>query len=199
MHLSQKFDTLVDHVRRLQVAQSYRQALILKLEYLKTQSLCESDRRDNFRNIRDAWEALQREAMQVKAFDKFKRDQCFWNSLEVFVGASPPIVHKPPPQSVPRDQYEKWDASNLLKYLEDQSGQKPVLEHMEWLSLRIGLIYLHSQSQSTRMMQDRNRKQIQFVYESIRPLLVKSKLLDPFKKHENLQRRWKAFIKGSII
>lgn len=199
MHLSQKFDTLIDHVRRLQVAQSYRQALILKLEYLKTQSLCESDRRDNFRNIRDAWEALQREAMQVKAFEKFKRDQSFWNSMEVFVGTSAPIIHKPPPPSPPRDPYEKWDASNLLKHLEIESGKKPVLEHAEWLALRIGLIYLHSQSESARMVQDRNRKNIQFVYESIRPLLIKSKLLDPFRSHQNLQRRWKAFVNGSIV
>jgi hypothetical protein len=173
--------------------------LIGHLEYLKTQTLCDLDRRDKFQDIRSAWESLQREAFKIKAFEKFKADQSFWNPLEVFVGAATPYFHKPPPATKPSDPYEKWDASNLLRHLEDQASQKPVLEHMEWIALRVGLMYLHSQAQLPRMSQDKNRKGIQFVYEAIRPLLIKSKLLDPFRKHQNLQRRWKAFIIGSIV
>ena len=125
MQLYRHFDELIYDANALPVPRDSKENLIAALRYLRTQTLCDQDRRDKRANYKEAWERVEFHFKNLEFRNRFKKSDEFYEPIYKFVGYGKfEIRYVPPvPRAADPSRYAEWSPEQILaEMLSDSSG-----------------------------------------------------------------------------
>lgn len=183
------FEYLSEHVKRQRIPNEIKRKVILELDWLRLQSLCDPDRQYPAAIIQRRWRDLCDVAAKFRLFDKAKQNPDVWDPIMSFVGERHAgrltmLVPSNGKRPLEVDQFFR----ELLSKLTQTKGASP----LERLALYCGLKYLESEAKRGRTQRD--RKSILPVWKGIHPLLKSQNLLAAYENDEPTIQRIKFFL-----
>lgn len=193
---SEAFGRMIKYTEKLHVPRLFKNDLIKKLDFLKTQSLCDADRRAKQSEIKEAWKALEEEAKVTDLFSVLRQDHQIWPAVLSFIKIAdekyvpPQVVKISRPQA--ENPYESWNAIDLFHFLRGEARFKRGISEIDRQILVLGLNCLYGEAEKPKLHQD--FQVIGEAWRAVKPILIKYKMLDRFEGEDNLSARLKYFI-----
>lgn len=193
MQLYQHFDQLIYDANALPVGRSIKEPLISALQYLRTQTLCDLDRRDQSTNYKEAWQTVEKHFKQLAFHEYFKKPEEFYDPIYRFVGVGAYEVRyaRPLPTPPRPSPFLNWTALQMLEEMVKESTG--VGSPQEKMKLKKDLSFLVDQAKKT--LANRHQSAIQVVWREIHPRLKSYALLRKFEA-EPMRSRLMKFLKG---
>lgn len=205
MHASQAFDRMIARCEKLAVPRSFKENLIHRLNYFKTQSLCDQDRKHDDRLIRERWAEFEKETRGCGLFEEARLDHSLWPEVISFVGVTDPkyVPEKkwePPPRNLepPRSPFEKWTPTDFFRHLKTKIASSSSIPKNERHFLKIAVSYLFVETMVPRSNSNRDPATVKETWKLAWPLLDKYKLLDEYRKDHQLKSRVEFFLKDGF-
>lgn len=193
--MSHYFEMLIAEVAKLGIGSEIRDDILAKLEFLKTESLCDFDRRKPASALREVWKNVDRQMTQHGLYDQYRPSKTMWETIGMFVEIG---MFRPAPSvrivrtsgGTLTPDYS-LSIPDLLKQItrECKSISPPVARARSEQSLR----YLEEESR--RPLPMRNQKEILATWKRIHPDLKKHAVLKNFEG-EPIKTKLIEFIGG---
>lgn len=205
MHPSQAFDRMIARCEKLAVPRSFKESLIHRLNYFKTQSLCDRDRKHDDRLIRERWAKMENETRGCGLFEEGRLDHSIWPEIISFIGVSDPKYvpekkwepqqRKVEPQ---KSRFEKWTAEDFFRHLKEKIVSSQAIPKSERQFLKVAVCYLFVETLIPRSNRSRDPATIRETWKVAWPLLNKYGLLDEYRKDTQLKSRVEFFLKDGF-
>jgi hypothetical protein len=195
--ISRCFEALIFEVNALPIPREYKDAMIGKLDFLRTQSLCDFDRRKPTAQLREAWKEVDRDMATHGLYDRYKPSRRVWDTIGMFVevGQFKPIAAKSAATDAATDAIKsKYHEASIIEIFElmrkDSSGVPSIKAK---LKLKAGLTFLIDEA--TKPLALRNHDVIVATWRDIHAELKIRSILKPFES-EPMKTRVLDFLKG---
>lgn len=205
MHPSQAFDRMIARCEKLAVPRTFKENLIHRLIYFKTQSLCDRDRKDEERLIKERWVEFESETRGCGLFEESRLDHTLWPEIISFIGVSdtkyvPEKKWEPPPRKFepPRSPFEKWTPTDFFRHLKEKISGTQSISKNERQFLKITVSYLFVETMIPRSNRSRDPAMIKEAWKFAWPLLNKHGLLDEYRRDTQLKSRVEFFLKDGF-
>lgn len=205
MHASDAFERMSKQAEKLDVPRTFRDSIIHRLAYFKTQSLCDMDRRHDARLIRERWKEFESETRGCGLFEACRLDHTLWPEVLAFIGIQDPkyVPEKrwePPPRTyeAPRSPFEKWGATDFFRHLKQKIAGARDLPSGEKNFLKVSVNYLFAESMIPRSSRERDVAAIKETWKLIWPILNKHGFLVEYRKDSQLKSRVEFFLKDGF-
>ncbi len=187
------FERLLVEVNALPIRREVKDDMIRQLEFLRTQSLADFDRRKPTADLREVWKNVDREMSQHGLYDRYTPSKHVWDTIGMFVevGQFRPVPAKPAPIVKPPSKLIGMDVTNLLRSMNDECSGIPFVK--ERMPLKTTLTFLEDESTKPKYL--RNQTEIRVAWKRIHPELKKRKVLDQFEE-EPMKSKLIEFLKG---
>ena len=174
--ISRCFDALIFEVNALPIPREYKDAMIGKLNYLRTQSLCDFDRRHSTSALREVWKEVDRDMATHGLYDRYKPSRRVWDTIGMFVevGQFKPVALKPVKVQSP---YQDATVVEILEAMRKEAAGVPMIKIK--LQLKAGLTFLIEEAKKKSDV--RNHSAIVATWKDLHPDLKKSAILQPFE------------------
>ncbi|CAN5635144.1 hypothetical protein BH10BDE1_BH10BDE1_10740 [soil metagenome] len=180
-HMSHYFKMLIAEVAKLRIPAEIRDDILAKLEFLKTESLCDFDRRKPASALREVWKNVDRQMAQHGLYNQYRPSKTMWETIGMFVEIG---MFRPAPTErvarttggtlTPDFSFSIPDLLNQIQR-ECRSISTPLERTRSEQSLR----YLEEESR--RPLPMRNQKEILATWKRIHPDLKKHAVLKKFE------------------
>ena len=205
MHASDAFERMKKRAEGLDVPRTFKTEIAHKLEYFKMQSLCDLDRRDKERVIRERWEEFENQTRGSGLFESCRLDHSLWPEVLAFIGVqdskyvpekkwAPPSRVKHPPIS----RFDKWTATDFFRHLKNKISGTKDLPPGEKNFLKVSVNFLFAETLLPRSNRERDTVAVKETWKLIWPLLDKHKLLDEYREDQQLRSRVEFFLKDGF-
>ncbi|MGE3263122.1 MAG: hypothetical protein AB7K68_15175 [Bacteriovoracia bacterium] len=205
MHASQAFDRMISSCEKLAVPRSFKENLVHRLNYFKTQSLCDRDRKHDEKLIRERWAEFESETRGCGLFEQARLDHAIWPEIISFIGVSDPkyVPEKKweaPARKFepPRSPFEKWTAEDFFRHLKSKISSSHDVPKNEKQFLKIAVCYLFVETMIPRSNRGRDPATIKETWKLAWPLLNKYGFLDEYRKDTQLKSRVEFFLKDGF-
>lgn len=202
MHPSKAFELLAARCEKLNVPRTFKDELVHRLNYFKIQSLCDHDRREDDRKIREHWAEFEGSCRGCGLFEDGRKDHALWPVVLGFLGIQDskyvPEKKLEPPSPRPERPYnpfDKWDAVDFFRHLRVKTTNAQIPEAEKRL-VKLGLNYLFAESQRHRGQRDNHA--VKETWKIIWPALNKHGLLEEYRKDSCLKSRVEFFLKNGF-
>lgn len=205
MHPSEAFELLAARCEKLNVPRTFKDELVHRLNYFKTQSLCDRDRKHDDKLIRERWAQFENETRGCGLFEQARLDHTLWPEIISFIGISDPKYvpvkkWEPPPRKfeAPRSPFEKWTAEDFFRHLKVKVSGSQAIPKSERQFLKIAVSYLFVETMIPRSNRNRDTAMIKETWKLAWPLLNKFGFLDEYRKDTQLKSRVEFFLKDGF-
>jgi hypothetical protein len=187
------FERLMLEVNALPVLREVKDDIIGQLEFLRTQSLADTDRRKPTGDLREVWKNVDRQMDQHGLYDRFKPSKKLWDTIGMFVevGQFKPLPMKREAAVQAPSKLKSMNVTNLLKAMNDECSGIPFVK--ERMPLKLALDFLEEESEKPKFM--RNQAEIRITWKRIHPELKKRKILNEFEE-QPMKSKLLEFLKG---
>jgi hypothetical protein len=205
METYRALDQMIADARRLPAPIEKRDRLIQLLVYLRTETVCDNDRRKKSTDCHQMWKLIQDLMVEVQYKNHFRKPDTFYDPIVQFFGIPKPEekplnskgsryepLKKPTIQEI-RQQYKDWDVSKLMELLYNDSEK--VRSALDRIVLRACLKYLWEESKKSRM--HHNNNDLKIIWKFINQFLRRNNLLEKFDD-DPMRERIRFFIKGGF-
>jgi hypothetical protein len=192
---------------KLNAAESVKHELRSLGSYLRTQALCDADRRDRQQEPAQAATRFVRSLYQAAIQASLQQPQTFWATLEAF--ANQPLEvnvrpreepKKPAPLKVVKDlapqiskAVDEWDAKDLFQHLLSEVERQPSSKQKDVCVAALKTLV----TESKRAFSQRNPKKDLSIWKTyVFPHVESQKLMLPFKKNKLMKEKLHAFFRG---
>ncbi len=193
--ISRCFEALIYEVNALPIPREYKDAMIGKLDFLRTQSLCDFDRRKPTEQLREVWKEVDRDMATHGLYDLYKPSRRVWDTIGMFVevGQFKPVASKPAPQVKGKTKSPFHDSTiiEIFETMRKDSSGVPSIKAK--LKLKSGLTFLIDEAQKPVVL--RNHDGIIATWKDLHPELKTRAILKPFEA-EPMKTRVLDFLKG---
>jgi hypothetical protein len=200
MEPSKCFDLIIESVKRSAVVISFKSEILSALEYFKTQSLCDLDRRDQPFVMRARWRELENKTQGLGLFDELKKRDEIWRVVRCFVFDAEPasllVPRVEPPLVKEASKFLNWTPEDFFEHLSKHAERTPTFSSDESLALSHGILFLKASASLPK--QKRDAKRIKQVWTAIHPLLKKLNLMDEFSRDHDMRNRIRLFVENSF-
>lgn len=189
--ISRCFEALIFEVNALPISREYKDAMIGKLDFLRTQSLCDFDRRKPAPVLREVWKEVDRDMSTHGLYDRYKPSKRVWETIGMFVevGQFKPVALR----SVALKKTDTQDPSvaEIFELMRKDSGGVSSIKLK--LHLKAGLTFLAEEAKKPLAL--RNQEAIRNTWKDLHPDLKARAILQPFET-EPIKKRILEFLKG---
>ncbi len=193
--ISRCFEALIYEVNALPIPREYKDAMIGKLDFLRTQSLCDFDRRKPTAQLREVWKEVDRDMSTHGLYDLYKPSRRVWDTIGMFVevGQFKPVASKPAPQTKGKTKSPFHDSTiiEIFETMRKDSSGVPSIKAK--LKLKSGLTFLIDEAGKPAVL--RNQDGIIATWKDLHPELKARAILKPFET-EPMKSRVMDFLKG---
>lgn len=193
--ISRCFEALIFEVNALPIPREYKDAMIGKLDFLRTQSLCDFDRRRPTSELREVWKEVDRDMATHGLYDLYKPSRRVWDTIGMFVEVAQfkPVATKPAPHTKAREKslYQDSTIIEIFEVMRKDSSGVPSIKAK--LKLKTGLSFLIDEAKKPAAL--RNHEGIVATWKDLHPELKTRAILKPFEA-EPMKSRVLDFLKG---
>lgn len=197
-HVSKVCERLSGIAAKCDLPPSFAARLSSILEFLKSQSLCDLDRRRPRKEIAQAMLTMNGMIAKTTLDQQFRENVEEWRALEKFAQVPisvPEVVSRT--HSRPMSKYENKTPAEIMHMLHNESKKLKILTPVEKDLLEVGTLLL-------AMMFEKPKSQtlgvdFQYVWKKIQPLLRKQGCLDDLDLDRNAKGRVTNAIQGKSV
>lgn len=188
------FSALIFEVNALPVSRAKRDEILLRLEFLRTQSLCDTDRRKPVAQLREVWTEADKLMAAAGLYERYTPSKKIWDTVFMFVEVAQfrPTVVKRAPLEKPPSPFSNSPAHEILAAMKREAAG--VMDIRTKVRLKNELQFLEDQAKAPRNLRDQNA--IKLKWKQIHEELKKRAILRPFEE-EPMKSKLLEFLRGS--
>lgn len=195
--ISRYFEALIQEVTKLEIPALIREDILLKLEFLKSESRCDFDRRKSAATLREVWKNVDRQMAQHGLYSQYRPSKEMWETIGMFVEIG---IFRPAPTNRTRPGLDAVLPRNgslsipeLFRHISSEC--QIISDDSARSNSEQSLKYLEEESRRPPPM--RNQKEILATWKRIHPNLKKHAILRKFEA-EPTKTKLIDFLRGAI-